>query len=225
MNKKSILFLSTIFLLLAAVMFLVSEARANMHHGDDNLTFDLDFNPVEGEISYETSWGLNLNESVIIDVYVSNVHMLGLRHMGFTIEYNTTQLTIVNNSASMEDIWLFTEPGIDINPDKGEIKMFGGAGAGICGKNGDHIRLGTFELKCIALGTSNLLFFDSDHGGKDYDDNFDDFTLLNDLVLDDQIPEEGIFMGTISSNVPIPGSFLLLACGLFGLALLKRERS
>ena len=55
-------------------------------------------------------------------------------------------------------------------------------GGRITGLSGDNIKLGTIELKCKALGISELWLYDSDRGG-----DYSDFLLMDGKVLDYQI--------------------------------------
>ena len=58
-----------------------------------DLIFNLDF---EQDGDYENYWELKPGETVLIDIYVSNVPDPGLISMGFDIVYDQAQLEVVN---------------------------------------------------------------------------------------------------------------------------------
>jgi len=176
---------------------------ANLVRAD--LIFNLDF---KQDGNYENYWELKPGETVLIDIYVSNVPDPGLISMGFDIVYDQTQLEVV--SAGIDSTNWYMGGVQHTSP---EIEMKGGR---ITGLSGDNIKLGTIELKCKALGISELWLYDSDRGG-----DYDDFVLVGGTVLDYQIVN-GVKLAEIN-NVPIPNTLLLLGSGLIGLFGLGRK--
>ena len=179
---------------------------ANLVRAD--LIFNLDF---KQDGNYENYRELKPGETVLIDIYVSNVPDSGLISMGFDIVYDQTQLEVV--SAYID--WINWYIG-SVQHTSPEIEMKGGR---ITGLSGDNIKLGTIELKCKALGISELLLYDSD---QEYGfGHYDDFVLANGTVLDYQIVN-GVKLAEIN-NVPIPSTLLLLGSGLIGFLGLGRR--
>jgi len=177
---------------------------ANLVRAD--LIFNLDF---KQDGNYEKYWELKPGETVLIDIYVSNVPDSGLISMGFDIVYDQTQLEVV--SAGIDSTNWYMGGVQHTSP---EIEMKGGRMKP--GLSGDNIRLGTIELKCKALGISELWLYDSDRGG-----DYDDFVLANGTVLDYQIVN-GVKLAEIN-NVPIPSTLILLGSGLIGFLGLGRK--
>lgn len=173
-----------------------------------DLMFNLDF---EQDGNYENYWELKPGETVLIDIYVSNVPSPGLVDIGFDIVYNSDQLEVA--SANIEK-GNWDRKDSRVTRTFLEIEMIGGRLES--GLSGDNIKLGTIELKCKALGISELWLYDSDRGG-----NYDDFVLANGTVLDDQIVNR-VKLAEIN-NIPIPGTLLLLGSGLIGLLGLGRR--
>ena len=179
---------------------------ANLVRAD--LIFNLDF---KQDGNYENYWELKPGETVLIDIYVSNVPDSGLISMGFDIVYDQTQLEVV--SAGIDSTNWYIGSVQHTSP---EIEMKGGR---ITGLSGDNIKLGTIELKCKALGISELWLYDSD---REYGfGHYNDFVLANGTVLDYQIVN-GVKLAEIN-NVPIPSTLLLLGSGLIGFLGLSRR--
>ena len=173
--------------------------------GKADLIFNLDF---KQDGNYENYWELKPGETVLIDIYVSNVPDPGLISIGFDIVYDQTQLEVV--SAGIDSTNWYIGSVQHTSP---EIEMKGGR---IMGLSGDNIKLGTIELKCKALGISELWLYDSDRGG-----DYDDFVLVGGTVLDYQIVN-GVKLAEIN-NVPIPSTLILLGSGLIGFLGLGRR--
>ena len=159
---------------------------ANLVRAD--LVFNLDFGQ---DGNYENYWELKPGETVSIDIYVSNVDYPGLVRMGVDIVYDSDQLEVV--SADID--WINWDLGPGVQHTIPEIEMKGERLEP--GLFGDGIRLGTIELKCKALGISELWLYDSDQGG-----DYDDFLLMDGKVLDNQIAN-GVKLAEVN-NVPIP---------------------
>ena len=192
-------------LVLVLALFIVF-GLANLVRAD--LIFNLDF---KQDGNYENYRELKPGETVLIDIYVSNVPDSGLISMGFDIVYDQTQLEVV--SAYID--WINWYIG-SVQHTSPEIEMKGGR---ITGLSGDNIKLGTIELKCKALGISELWLYDSD---REYGlGHYNDFVLANGTVLDYQIVN-GVKLAKIN-NVPIPNTLLLLGSGLIGLFGLGRK--
>ena len=191
-------------LLVVAVALFMVLGLANLVRAD--LVFNLDFGQ---DSNYENYWELNPGETVLIDIYVSNVPDSGLISMGFDIVYDQTQLEVVTADIDSTNWYIggvqHTTP---------EIEMKGGR---LTGLSGDNIKLGTIELKCVAGGISELWLYDSDRGG-----NYDDFVLVGGMVLDEQIVS-GVNLAEVN-NVPIPSTLLLLGTGLISFLGLSRRR-
>jgi len=193
-------------LVLIVVLFMVL-GLANIVRAD--LVFNLDFGQ---DSNYENYWELKPGETVLIDIYVSNVPDPGLISMGFDIVYDQTQLEVV--SADID--WTNWHLGPGVQYTTPEIEMKGGRLEP--GLSGNNIKLGTIELKCKALGISELWLYDSDQG---YGfGHYDDFVLAGGTVLDDQIVN-GVKLAEVN-NVPIPSTLLLLGSGLIGFLGLGR---
>jgi len=179
---------------------------ANLVRAD--LIFNLDF---EKDGDYENYWELKPGETVSIDIYVSNVPYPGLVDIGFDIVYNSDQLEVVSANIDKGN---WDRKDSRVTHTSPEIEMIGGRLEP--GLFGDNIKLGTIELKCKALGISELWLYDSDRGG-----NYDDFVLANGTVLDYQIVN-GVKLAEIN-NVSISSTLLLLGSGLIGLFGLGRK--
>jgi len=178
---------------------------ANLVRAD--LIFNLDF---EKDGNYENYWELKPGDTVSIDIYVSNVPSPGLVRMGVDIVYDSDRLEVV--SADID--WTNWHRGPGVQHTIPEIEMKGERLEP--GLSGDNIKLGTIELKCKALGISELWLYDSDRGG-----NYDDFLLIDGTVLDYQIVN-GVKLAEIN-NVPIPSTLILLGSGLIGFLGLGRR--
>jgi len=179
------------------------------------LEFNLDFGQ---DGSYEDSITLNPSESVLIDLYVSNVPapaMQGLISMGLDITYDPAQLAVTPGTEVYMPNW-YVSPQVDLSR-AGEIEMKGARLPPGLPMAGDDVKLGTIELHCIAPGmVSELWLFDSDRGG-----SYDDFVLVDGTVLDGDIVK-GVKLATIV-NTPIPSAVLLLGSGLIGLLGFRRK--
>ena len=203
MKKAAMVFLS-----LLVVMFLATRVQAE-------LVFDLDFGQdgaAEVKVGGVDYWELHPSEVVWIDVYVSNVPDPGLISFGIDIVYDPTQIEVTPGTDIAWANWYLGPGVIHEIP---EIEMKGGRM--YPGLAGDNIKLGTIELHCEAIGLSDLWLYDADHCG-----GYDDFVLSDGTVLDHEFCATGIKVAAIN-NVPIPGSFLLLASALFGLVGIKRK--
>ena len=204
MKKAAMIFLS-----LVVVMFLATRVQAE-------LVFDLDFGQdgiAEQKLDGVDYWELTPSEVVWIDVYVSNVPDPGLISFGIDIAYDPSQLGVTPGTETYMPNWYITSAADISTP--GDIIMKGGRM--FPGLAGDNIKLGTIELHCEAIGLSDIWLYDTDRCG-----GFDDFVLADGSGLDDEFCATGIKLGSVN-NVPIPGSFLLLASALFGLVGIKRK--
>lgn len=172
-----------------------------------------DFN---GDQLQDTSWLLNVGDSLTADIYFSpdqpDAHN-GLQTAGVEVQFDITHFDAV--SASSNPAFYIPMVGLpDIDNDNGTV----GIGAGmLTSVTGDAILIGSVNFQCIAAGTSALstgqLFPDSP--------GFDSLVAGDQHVYDSEV----IFESADVSSVPIPGAIWLLGTGFLGLAGLRRRRS
>lgn len=180
-----------------------------------SLVFNLDFGQ---DGSFDPFWNLNVNQSVWVDVYVSNVPAPGLISMGFDLVYDTSHLQV--QGAFIGNNWDFG------NIDQTAPSLAGTGGMLLGTQIGDNILLASLELKSIAAGASDLRLFDSDHGG-----GADDFALENGAVLDGDLAG-GVALAAVETpqpvtpppTVPLPGTLPLLLPGLVGMAAARQRK-
>lgn len=192
------------------------------------LSFNLDFGQ---DGTYDNVWELNPTDAIFIDLYVSgvpsgdpiynaqnDVWIKGLLTMGIDMTYDPSAVEIIpaGTEFSMDQM-----AGAVDTDTPGHIFMSGSDMLtfifGRDGLSGDDILVGTIELLCLApTGITELWLYDYDHGGA-----FDDWTLLDGTVLDNDIIA-GIKLAEIN-QVPIPGAAILLGSGLLGLFGIRRR--
>jgi len=141
------------------------------------MVFELDFGQ-DGTI--DSMVYIQTGETVIADLYVSNVPDPGLINMGFTMTYDDTVLELVlGNTAVDPDNWLLRETDCTV---PGQITMSGGRVGG--GLAGSHIKLGTVSFTRITEeGNVDLTISTRE----DPNNNIDDFVLADETVLDDEL--------------------------------------
>ena len=176
MKKTTILFL----LSLALVMVFASGAQTAM-------LFKLDFGQ---NGTFEDYWEMQPNGVVEVDIYVSNVPFPGLLSIGMDLVYDPLQLQVAPESAVDIANW-HVAPQIKFEEGKIEIK----GGRLLPALEGDRIKVGTLELKCINPGLSELWIYDSDRQG-----SYDDFVLSDGTVLDGEL-EGGILVANVNNVV------------------------
>lgn len=168
MLKTKTLFFS-LCLALTGILFTSSMAGATMQ-------FELDFGQ-DGTI--ESTVYLPMEETVIADLYVSNVPEPGLRNMGFTLTYDDSVLALVQGYTAVDpDNWQVRNTDCSVS---GEVTMSGGQV--FPGLAGDLIKLGTVSFGRIAEGNIDLTI----SAREDPDNKIDDFVLTDGTVLDDDL--------------------------------------
>jgi hypothetical protein len=160
-----------------------------------------------GDMVPDTEWIMEPCDVVWLEVYISGVPTPGLISMGLIASYDPDQLEVTTGTGIYRDNWWFGP----LNLSPGVVDMVGGRL--YPGLSGDDIHLGTIELHCIEPGVSSITL-------TDHDAPYDDFVLADGRVLDNEI-----LYGSIEiTNVPIPGTLLLLGSGLLGIIGLGRRR-
>jgi hypothetical protein len=152
------------------------------------MVFDLDFNQ---DGSLEIFYPLQADETVAVDIYVSNIPSPGLRTIGFVLTYDDSHLEVVPESAVVDAVnWPINMVNDLVS---GQIEMIGGRilPAGIAG---DNIKLGQVTFRALQTGVSVLRLFDRG-------ETVDSFVLADGDVLDDDIAG-GVHLARVHAGCP-----------------------
>lgn len=179
------------------------------------LTFNIDFGR---DGIYENSLNLGFNETTWADIYISGIDSPGLVSMGFELAYDNSALELLDTTVTGWDFF-------NILTASSSVKVSGGMLFDT--RIGDNILLASVQFKNIvtADAATTLTLFDQNTSGAD-------FVLSNNAVLDTQLlPSSGVNLAQMNvasdplsrTVIPQPGSLLLLAAGLLGLAIAKNR--
>ncbi|MBK1693868.1 hypothetical protein CKO09_03815 [Chromatium weissei] len=179
------------------------------------MTFNIDFGR---DGIYENSLNLGFNETTWADIYISGIDSPGLVSMGFELAYDNSALELLDTTVTGWDFF-------NILTASSSVKVSGGMLFDT--RIGDNILLASVQFKNIvtADAATTLTLFDQNTSGAD-------FVLSNNAVLDTQLlPSSGVNLAQMNvasdplsrTVIPQPGSLLLLAAGLLGLAIAKNR--
>ena len=150
------------------------------------LQFTADFN---SDLVYETEWTAFPGQTVLMDIYVSNVPEPGLNSFGFYLNYDGNFLDLTVEDILVDSDWFAGE--IADVPGNAEIT---GYRSPVDGRAGDDISLVRVQFHAIGVGESQVWI--SDRG-----DSVDDFVLAypDGTVLDSDL-STGVLLGTVGVN-------------------------
>lgn len=185
------------------------------------LSFDIDFyggstSLVKGELDTDKTITLNAaeNDWVMVDVLFS-VTESGVPGYGFDLAFNPG--TMEADELAIADHGL--DSGLsEITPGHVRVEAFVVPFGTFLGPNDGNppILMATFELHSIDFpGLDDIILYDFDDRAQ--------WITEEGAGLDNQIPENGIYLATVN-NVPVPGAVWLLGSGLLGLAGIRSRK-
>ena len=203
------------FLLLTVSLWLFFAFVATPVHAAPTVWFDMSSEKDMGDMRPDEAWTLKPCEVVWVELYV-DMDEPGLFGHQTSIYFDPGQLEFTPGTTVDTSVWDFIPwtrlPGDDgVAPNGGQVAMGGGDNS--MDMEAGTIHLGTLELHCISPGVSTLR-------ADVYDPTMENWVLSTGAVLDEFI----VWPTAEITNVPIPGTVLLLGSGLLGLMGIGRRR-